>query len=80
MPKSNLVRDKTKEKALHFSANIEKYMLLREKSNDEVAAAIGMSTITFYKKKRNPSTFKLSEAIQTVRYLDFSSADRAEIF
>ena len=80
MPKSNLVRDHTKEKTLLFSSNIDKYMKFRKKKSDEVARYIGISSDTLRKKRKNPSTFKLPEIIRIVEYLDFSEADRAEIF
>ncbi len=80
MPKSNLVRDHTKEKARLFSSNIDKYMEFRNKGNVELARYIGIASDTLYRKRRNPSTFKLSEIIRIVEYLDFSPADRAEIF
>ena len=80
MPKSNLVRDRTREKTLLFSSNIDKYLKFRKKKNDELARYVGIASDTLTKKRRNPSTFKLSEIIRIVEYLDFSPADRAEIF
>lgn len=79
MPRSNLVRDRTKEKTQFLAANIDKYMRIRNKENEEVARSIGISSDVLYKKRRNPSTFKYPEVIRIVEYLDFSEADRAEI-
>lgn len=80
MAKSNLVRDKTREKELLFVSNIGKYMKFHKKKNSEVARAIGISGDALYKKRRNPSTFKCPEIIRLMDYLEFSPTDRAESF
>ena len=80
MPKSNLVCDRTKERARLFTANIDKYMEFHNIKNDELAMHIGISGDTLYRKRKNPLTFKLPEIIRTVEYLKFSEVDRGDLF
>ena len=79
MPKSNLVRDPTKERTERFAANIDKYMRIRTKNNGDVARAVGVSEQVFYKRRQNPKMFSLPEMLLVMDYLKFSSADRAEV-
>ena len=79
MPRSNLVRDRTHEKALSLSGNIQKYMRCRNKTASDMARAAGITLGTWYKKMQNPESFKFEEVIRIVHYLDFSPADREEL-
>lgn len=79
MPKSNLVRDHTREKSTMLISNIQKYMCCRGRTAKDMARAIGVSIDTWYKKSKNPETFKFSEVVRIVNYLDFSDADRSEL-
>jgi len=44
-----------------------------------MARAIGVTIDTWYKKSKIPETFKFSEVVRVVNYLDFSDADRSEL-
>ena len=79
MPKSNLVRDRTYEKALLLSGNIQKYMRCRSKTAADMARAVGITPGTWYKKMQNPEAFKYAEIIRVVHYLDFSQSDKEEL-
>lgn len=79
MPKSNLVRDRTREKSTMLISNIQKYMCCRGRTAKDMARATGISIDTWYKKAKNPETFKFSEVVRIVNYLDFSDADRSEL-
>lgn len=79
MPKQNLVRDPTKQRAEIFAANIDKYMRIRGKSNGDVAKAVGVSDRVFFDRRKNPKTFSLPEMLLVMDYLKFSPADRAEV-
>lgn len=79
MPKQNLVRDRTKEQADLFAANVEKYIRLRGKSPGEVAAAMGLSDRVFAYRRQSPKSFSLQEMLRLMDYLKFSEADRAEV-
>ncbi len=57
MPKSNLVRDPTKERTERFAANIDKYMRIRTKSNGDVARAAGVSEQVFISAVKTPRCF-----------------------
>jgi len=79
MPKSNLVRDRTREKSTMLISNIQKYMCCRGRTAKDMARVIGVTIDTWYKKSKNPETFKFSEVVRIVNYLDFSDADRSEL-
>jgi len=79
MPKSNLVRDYTREKSTMLISNIQKYMCCRGRTAKDMARAIGVTIDTWYKKSKIPETFKFSEVVRVVNYLDFSDADRSEL-
>ena len=79
MPKSNLVRDPTKERAEIFAGNIDKYIRIRGNSNKEVAKAIGVSERVLYNRRESPKAFSLPEMLLIMDYLQFSPADRAEV-
>ena len=79
MPKQNLVRDPTKERAELFAANVEKYIRLRNKRPSEVAKALGLTDQVFIRRRQNPRMFSLPEMLRLMDYLKFSEADRAEV-
>ena len=79
MPKSNLAQDRAHKKTLLLSGNIRKYMTLKSRTAWDMARALGIVPDTWYKKMRNPESFKFEEVIRIVHYLDFSPADREEL-
>lgn len=79
MSKQNLVSDPTKERAELFVSLVKHYMDLRNKSNSDVAEAIGVSDQVLYKRRQSPRNFKLSETLRIMDYLKFSESDRARV-
>ena len=79
MPKQNLVRDPTKERAELFSGLIDKYLRIRHKTNKDIAKAIGLSDSVMYARRQNPRSFSFPEILLLMDYLGFTPADRAEV-
>lgn len=78
MPRS-LVKDPIAERKELFRCNLEKYMELRHKTNDDMAAFIRTSKSTFERKKGNPERFTYEEILRVMDYLKFSPFDKAEV-
>lgn len=78
MPRS-LVRDLTAEREALFSANIEKYMTLRNKSNDDIAEILGISPTHMFRLRKSPGSMGIDRALRLIDYLGFSDADKAEV-